>query len=338
MEQDTTKPDRFELFVNAVKDYAFIRFDVQNRVTDWNAGAERILGYSEQEILGHDGAVFFTPEDRAAKQPEQELQTAVREGRAEDERWHLRNDGSRFRASGVMTPLRDQAGQLIGFAKVLRDVTERERTRERLERAVQEKDSLLREVHHRVKNNLQVIVSLLSMHARHAKDRHAADLIAETQNRVRAIARIHESLYGSVDLSMVRFGTYVNQLVSDLVSFYGMEDRVTARVDAEEITLEIERAIPLALITNELLCNALKHGFPDGRSGVIGVALAQQGAEARLCVSDDGVGIPSFVNTETAGSMGFHLVRTLSAQLQGQLEVSSTAGATIALQFAITPE
>ena len=338
MEQDTTKPDRFELFANAVKDYAFILFDAQNRVTDWNAGAERILGYSEQEILGQDGAIFFTPEDRVAKQPEQELQLAVSEGRAEDERWHIRKDGSRFRASGVMTPLRADEEQPIGYVKVLRDVTERERARERLERAVHEKDSLLREVHHRVKNNLQVIVSLLSMHAKHAKDRHAAGLIAETQNRVRAIARIHEGLYGSADLSTVRFGSYLTQLVSDLVSFYGMEDRVKARVEAEEITLELDRAIPLALFTNELLCNSLKHGFPEGRRGLISVALAREGTDARLSISDDGVGLPAGVNTETAGSMGFHLVRILSAQLQAHLEMASTGGTTITLRFAITPE
>jgi PAS domain S-box-containing protein len=338
VERNTTKPDRFQLFADSVKDYAFIQYDARNRVTDWNTGAERVLGYNEQEIIGQDGAIFFTPEDRAAKQPEMELATAVTAGRAEDERWHVRKDGSRFRASGVMTPLRDDAGQLIGFAKVMRDVTERERARERLERANHEKDSLLREIHHRVKNNLQVIVSLLSMHARHVADPHAAELIIETQNRVRAIARIHESLYGSSDLSMVRFGSYLNRLASDLVSFYGMRDRVATHVQAEEITLEIERAIPLALITNELLCNALKHGFPEGRTGVISVALTQNGADARLCVFDDGIGLPKSVNLDTATSMGFHLIRILSAQLQAHAEMSSNAGTRIALQFAINPE
>jgi two-component sensor histidine kinase len=189
-----------------------------------------------------------------------------------------------------------------------------------------------------VKNNLQVIVSLLSMHARHVADPHATELMVETQNRVRAIARIHESLYGSSDLSMVRFGSYLNQLASDLVSFYGMQDRVRTRVAAEEITLEIDRAIPLALITNELLCNSLKHGFPDGRGGLISVALTHNGADARLCVSDNGIGLPASLNPDTASSMGFHLIRILSAQLQTQPEVSSSAGTRIELQFAIKPE
>jgi PAS domain S-box-containing protein len=333
-----TKLDRFELFANAVKDYAFIQFDARNRVTHWNAGAERILGYSEAEVIGESGAIFFTPEDRAAGAHLAELETALRHGRAEDERWHVRKDGSLFRASGVMTPLYNDNREVFGFAKVLRDVTEREQDRRRLERAVQEKDALLREVHHRVKNNLQVIVSLISLQARHVADTHASEMLTETQNRVRAIARIHETLYGSVDLSMVHFGRYLTQLVADLIAFYGVDHRISARVSAADVTVDIERAIPLALITNELVCNALKHGFPGDRSGHLAVSLSVSDKMGRLRISDDGVGLPQEFRPETAESMGFHLVNILSTQLQAEVESASAGGTVVAITFPITPE
>jgi PAS domain S-box-containing protein len=130
--QDPSLRASFDLFIDSVTDYAFITLDVENHVTGWNTGAERIFGYRESEILGHSGAVFFTPEDRGRGEVERELGTALREGRAEDERWHLRKDGSRFWASGVMTVMRDEAGRPRGFAKICRDLTERKRAADAL--------------------------------------------------------------------------------------------------------------------------------------------------------------------------------------------------------------
>src|SRR4028118_2190418 len=205
------EPDRFQLFADGVREYAFIQFDASNCVTDWNTGAKRLLGYTEEEILGRSGALFFTPEDQAAGEPAREVGMAVENGTAEDERWHVRKDGSRFRASGVLTKLCDDEGRLVGFAKVLRDVTEREQTRQRLERSLAEKDALLREIHHRVKNNLQVVVSLLGMQMRHVEDSRAIASFEETINRVRSIARIHEALYATPDLASVQFSTYLHQ-------------------------------------------------------------------------------------------------------------------------------
>src|SRR6478672_9246258 len=114
----------FHLLMENVKDFAIFMLDPEGRIVSWNTGAERILGYTEPEILGQPFAVIFTPEDIGRRRPEYELQTARETGRAEDERWHLRKDGSRLWASGVVTPLRDESGELQGFAKILRDITE----------------------------------------------------------------------------------------------------------------------------------------------------------------------------------------------------------------------
>ncbi|HYP06996.1 MAG TPA: histidine kinase dimerization/phosphoacceptor domain -containing protein [Bryobacteraceae bacterium] len=325
--------DRFHLFVDGVKDYAFIQFDGANRVTDWNAGAERLLGYTEAEILGCPGDIFFTPEDRERGMPEQEVVTARERGTAEDERWHIRKDGTRFRASGVMTRLCDDHGNLAGFAKVFRDVTEREQVRERLQRSLVEKDVLLREIHHRVKNNLQVIVSLLGLQARYIQDPGALASIEETTNRVRAIARIHEALYGNSDLASIHFSSYLNQLVQDLTAFYDVSQRIETRVSAAPVTLDIDLAVPLALITNELICNAMKHGFPDRENGSIVVEFAMSEGGGRLTVADNGIGLPPGFDAFRAASMGFNLIRILAEQLEAELEVQSSGGTQVVVRF-----
>jgi two-component sensor histidine kinase len=271
------------------------------------------------------------------------MQTAVREGRAEDERWHLRKDGSRFRASGVMTPMRNDGGALIGFAKVMRDVTERERAREELETSLRDKTMLLREVHHRVKNNLQVIVSLINLQTSHVNDPRVIGMFEETQNRVRAIATIHERLYSTDDLASVHFGMHLDQLARHLWAFYGMEERIQLDIDTADVALDIDQAIPLALISNELLCNAFKHAFPDERRGLIFVRLRYIVGEAsqhagELEISDNGIGIPDTVDIRTAQSMGFHLVRILTEQLHASPTVTRQNGTCVRVRFSIRDE
>jgi PAS domain S-box-containing protein len=330
------KQDRFQLFADGVKDYAFIQFDASNRVTDWNTGATRLLGYTEAEILGQSGAIFFTPEDQARSEPEREVGIALGEGTAEDERWHVRKDGSRFRASGVLTKLCDDEGRLLGFAKVFRDVTEREQARERLERSLAEKDALLREIHHRVKNNLQVIVSLLGLQSRYIQDPHALASLEETTNRVRAISRIHEALYGTTDLASIQFSSYLHQLVRDLTAFYDLSQRIHTDVEAAPLALDIEQAVPLALITNELVCNAMKHAFSDRESGGISVTLFKQPSLAELTVRDDGHGLPADFDPATSGGMGFNLIRILTEQIEADLNIQTDGGTRITVRFPLT--
>src|SRR4051795_2412317 len=162
--------ERFRLFSDNVTDYALVPVDVAGNVSGWNTGAERTFGYPEPEIVGQPVRLFFTPEDREKGESEKDLSRALSQGRAEDERWMVRRDSRRFWARWVTTPMRDKMGDLRGFAKVLRDETERKELQEQLTSSLQEKDLLLREVHHRVKNNLHVISSLLSLQAGQTDD------------------------------------------------------------------------------------------------------------------------------------------------------------------------
>jgi len=210
----------------------------------------------------------------------------------------------------VTTPMLDEAGDLRGYAKVLRDETERRNAEQRMRASLAEKHALLQEIHHRVKNNLQVITSLLSIQAARIENPEVSAVLADTENRVRAIAALHESLYNSQDLANIEFGSYASNLVRNLVGFYGIdEERLKVTVNAADLVVDIGQAIPLGLILNELVVNAFKHAFPNAQPGSLEVQLAylrnhagnhpkrQEGRMldeglGQLVVKDDGVGLP----------------------------------------------
>jgi PAS domain S-box-containing protein len=339
--------DRWRLFADSTGDYAFILLDRENRVVDWNTGAERLLGYKSEEIVGQSWELLFTPEDRWAGTPSEEISAALRDGRAEDERWHVRQDGGLFRASGVLTVVRDESGQVIGFAKVLRDVSAREEARERLEQSLRERTALLREVHHRVKNNLQMILSLIRLQADRVTDPQLLKALEQTQARVRAIAGVHERLYASPDFATIHVEPYLRAMAYDVQNSQDTSGRIHVQVDIADLALGIDDAVPLGLITSELLCNAFKHAFPDGRRGTVllKVTYVRRGGEnrpssrAQLEISDDGVGLPADFDIETHESLGFELVRILARQLHAEVIVDKSApGAHFALLFPLAAE
>ncbi len=262
-----------------------------------------------------------------------EMGHASTEGRSEDERWHVRKDGSRFFASGVMTVVRDDSGQARGFAKVMRDVTEKKEADEQLRASLREKEVLLKEIHHRVKNNLQVITSLLNIQTQYLRNTEAREVLDDVRNRVHSIAAIHEMLYESGDLSRIDFEAYLRQIASDLIAFYGIDgDRIRVVIDAQPVKLNISQAVPCGLIVSELLTNAVKHAFPDDRRGVVKVRLHPDG-ECVLVVSDDGVGLPENLDPKRSGSMGLQLVHLLTEQLPGTVEIDGSNGTRVTIRF-----
>ena len=217
------------------------------------------------------GAILFTPEDRAKAEAEREIRTATQNGWAEDERWHLRRDGSRFFASGALTAMHDGRGRTVGFAKVMRDITDRKQAETQIQSSLREKDVLLKEIHHRVKNNLQMIVSLASLQSSYLQDLTAIGVLDEMRNRIQSIAAIHDLLYDSADLSKIDFSSvYLRRMVDSLsprLHDFQAESKIDVEVHAEEISLDLNQAIPCGLIVNELLTNAVKHAFPGEQKG-----------------------------------------------------------------------
>lgn len=339
--------ERLRLYLENVTDYALLQVDLAGRISRWNTGAERTFGYTEKEILGEPMRLLYPREEAARGDAEHDLEAARESGRFEDARLLVRKDGSELFARWVTTPMRDESGQVLGFAKVLRDETERQRTEQQIRASLNEKQALLQEIHHRVKNNLQVITSLLSIQATRLENAEIASVLADTENRVRAIAALHETLYSSENLANIEFGSYAEELVRALVHFYRVEEeRISVKVSTTDLVIGIGQAIPLGLILNELVTNCLKHAFPTGRSGHLTVQVAYMpnhttvdeaqnpnDGRAKLTVQDDGVGLPGDLNWMETQSMGWHLVNILVRQLQGKVEVSSPPGITVTIEF-----
>jgi PAS domain S-box-containing protein len=219
----------------------------------------------------------------------------------------------------------------------------RKKTDAQVKASLEEKDVLLKEVHHRVKNNMQVISSLLNLQSRHLHDPRVAEAFRDSQRRIRSMALIHERLYQSSDLSRIEFSQYLRNLATHLFHSYQVDaNRVRLRMDAEPIYLNINTAIPCGLIVNELVSNSLKHGFPEGRSGEVAVELRHVPEDGYLLrVKDDGIGFPEGLDIRRTETLGMQVVTTLVSQIDGRLEFEKTqasGGTSFTLQFNELPQ
>jgi two-component sensor histidine kinase len=217
------------------------------------------------------------------------------------------------------------------------DLSHRKHEEARIRAALREKDILLSEIHHRVKNNLQIVSSLLDLQAARVSDQAMRDLLRDSQNRIHSMALIHQALYGSKDLASVDFAQFSETLLSALIQSYEIDpDRIAIRVDVEPVQLPIDIAVPCGLVVNELITNALKHAFPNRGRGEIRIALTRQvGNEVLLSVSDNGIGLPDHVDTSRIETIGLQLVGLLADQLGGEISISQSSPTRFSLQFQI---
>jgi two-component sensor histidine kinase len=242
----------------------------------------------------------------------------------------LRKDGTEMPIEIGLNPLRTPDGDFVLSSVV--DITERKRRTTELTAALREREVLLQEVHHRVKNNLQIISSLINMQLRNLEPGPSGDALVECQTRVQAIALIHEQLYQSKDYAQIPFAEYVRSLANNVFSATGSS--IALQLDLQDVALTVEQAIPCGLVLNELITNALKHAFRDGRAGRVQVGLARLAdGRCRISVVDDGIGLPGGLDTISSTSLGLQLVRSLAEQLEAELEVEGHAGASFRLTF-----
>ncbi len=318
-----------EIF-NSTNEAIFV-FDAAGRLLDVNEAMLRMYGLANKEQALADPAAYL-----ASGVPPYTMEEAGR---------HLRNAlagepqtliWSARRAGGetfwVETSLRStRIGGERRILAVVRDITERIRTERMISESLREKEAMLKEIHHRVKNNLQVISSLLSLQSMDLSN--APEAFRESQNRIKSMALIHERLYRSESLAGVEFDEYLHSIVDQLVYSYGKRS-VRSVVDARGIILEIDKAIPCGLIVNELVSNALKHGFPGERAGMIRVSIVREG-EGRLVltVNDDGVGIPPGWDPHQANTLGLTIIKGLTEQLDGTFEMTTTGGVCFTIRF-----
>jgi two-component sensor histidine kinase len=215
------------------------------------------------------------------------------------------------------------------------EIAERVLAQEKITASLREKEVLLKEVHHRVKNNLQIITSLLNLQASKIKDKTLEAMFRDSQGRVKTMALIHEKLYRSENLSEVNFSDYVDSLTRYMMStISGNRERITIRQDIDDILLGVDIAIPCGLIINELVTNSLKYAFPDGKGGEIAVSCKKESdGRISLVIGDNGVGIASHVDIENSETLGMQLVNSLIGQLDGTMKIERECGTRFTLEF-----
>jgi PAS domain S-box-containing protein len=241
-----------------------------------------------------------------------------------------RGDGSTFHGL-IYSSLISEGGQPIGLRSLVVDISEQRRIQRDLQASVAEKELMLKEIHHRVKNNLQIISSLLSLQSSAISDPTDIALFGESVDRIRSMALIHDRLYKSPDLAGIEFREYIESLVTSLFHSYGRRS-INFRTDVQDVRLSIDTAIPFGLIINELVTNALKHAFPEGREGEIKVSLTPcDDGGVRLSVADSGIGMPDQIDLEKTTSLGLQLVSILTHQLMGTIEIQRGGGTTFSI-------
>lgn len=289
-----------------------VAVEPRNGIILFNQRAEAMFGYRAAEVLGKP------------------LEILVGAGRKETQ-WR-RKDGSEFSAESSRSELPFNGPTI--WVYILQDITPPRVTEERLRATLREKDVLIEEVHHRVKNNLQVITSLLGLQARTIKDPGTRKNFEESRYRIQAMAILHEILYESSSLAEIDFADYLRRLVEHLVRSYGAAARIRTEVRLEPLQCHRDVALPCGLIVNELLSNAFKYAFPGGKTGGIRVVL-RRGSKGKvsLMVRDNGVGLPPGLDWETSPTLGLRLVRTLARQIEADVKTSGRQGTLFSITF-----
>jgi len=327
---------------------AIITKDMQGIIRSWNAAAEDMLGYTAEEIIGQP-VTRLIPGDHETE--ESVIMARIRRGQriVPFETVRLMKDGRSVEVTVTVTPIFGNAGQIVGASKIVRDMTSARLSAEALQAVnvelkllvktrtaeLKERESLLQEVHHRVKNNLQIISSLINRQVRGLEDASSRVALQDCQSRVMAMAQIHEMLYQSADYARVPFAKSARELAERvLVASGNANGAVGLHFELEDLSLRVEHAIPCALILNELVANALKHAFPNGAIGTIRVQFRHASDHlVFLSVGDDGVGISPGLDLDSLTSVGVQLVRTLVKQLEGRLEIIRAPGSNFRITF-----
>ena len=231
------------------------------------------------------------------------------------------------------SPIKDHEGNVLGSIHIAHDITKRKEIEEKLEKTLEEKNTLMKEIYHRTKNNLMVISSLLNLQSRYITDENTQSIFKESQNRAKSMAMIHEKLYRSGDLEHLNFAEYIVNLSNDLYDTYTLDKNLIKLVlNIDEVTLNVDISIPLALILNELLTNSLKHAFPDGK-GEIRVELKNYDENYQLSVWDNGIGFPEDLDYHDTNTIGMLIINSLTDQIDGELNLERDNGTKFTVTF-----
>jgi two-component system, sensor histidine kinase PdtaS len=294
----------------------------QGTIVLMNCHADRLFGYEQGALTGQPVECLIPARFREAHPALRSHFLTAPQARpmgAGRDLFALRSDGVELPVEIGLNPIDTEQGPMVLAAVV--DITERKHREEVTRAALQEKEMLLGEIHHRVKNNLQIIHSLLDLQALNVEDPRFGEMLRESQGRLRSMALIHQTLYKSQDFAAVNFRLFLSELLPVLTDTYALvAEKIHQHVNAEGVRLTITTAIPCGLIVNELVANALKHAFPGDREGNIWIDITQLEGQVTLSISNDGVALDNDFDVES-GTLGMRLVHLLVEQLHGKLDV-----------------
>jgi PAS domain S-box-containing protein len=317
--------------LNCAKD-AFVLTDLQDRILYVNQSFVDTYGYNEEEVLGQEMTILRTSGEQF--EVPRQIKGGKKNGSWSAELLNRRKNGEVFPVELWVSDVRNDAGEPVATVSVARDISERKESEALTQASLREKEVLLKEVHHRVKNNLQVITSLLNLQADRSNDEHVQAVLRNNQARIKSMALVHEELYQSEEFALVNFSDYLRRLTSSLVQAYDKAGKaIQLHYDMDDLCLGIDAAIPCGLIVNELLTNTIHHAFKGRRGGNVKIRFFRHGRKFLLGVSDDGVGLPESIDVHSTETLGLHLVSTLTEQLRGILSVTRNGGTSFILEF-----
>lgn len=326
--------ERFKTVAESALD-VIITTDLDGRIMYYNNSLQNIFGYSKDEMVGESITTLMPIKKREHHVDLVNKFKIIRNPKSLGftiKSIGLRKDGSEFPIEVSHSIWKHDNENFVTV--IIRDVTERDEAENQIKKSLREKEILLKEVHHRVKNNLQIISSLLDLQESYVKeDPKAVNVLQESQNRVLSMAMIYELLYQTKDLNSVNFSDYIQNIVLNLINTYGAKQSVVPIINAEDIYLNIETAIPCGLIISELISNALKHAFKNDDGELLVSFKTRGNDEYELMVCDDGVGLPGGMDYRNVDSLGLKLVDSLVSQLDGTIELDRTKGSKFIITF-----
>ncbi|MBM9578430.1 response regulator [Leptospira sp. 201903070] len=327
--------ERYRLFFQFNPHPAFLFEDDSFRIVEVNQAVLEKYGYKETELIGKQiFEVFNTKDSERLRTEIGSYQFGVNKGGSF---YHKKKDGGEIITESTIYKFRFR-NQILDLA-VITDVTEMVRNRESILASLAEKDTLIQEIHHRVKNNMQIMVSLLNLQADNAMSRELTSkelygLLKDTESRVFSMSLVHNELYKSRDLSHVDFESYLSMLLQNLWNLYGVGPRVRHVIDAQGLILNMDTAIPLGLIACELVTNAIKHAFVEGANGEVNIKAEENEGKVTVTICDNGKGIPEGISFFDHETLGLQLVKILTKQISGELKVEDAKpGTKFQIQF-----
>lgn len=302
---------------------------------EWvNEGFTKITGYTKEEFTASRGIHIRdltnnSNIDRIIKDCIREKQSFIYESEM------TTKDNRKIWMSSTLTPVFDANGSLKNIVVIDSDITLRKKMEEQIRESLEEKGLLLKEIHHRVKNNLQIIISLFNLQSNYVHDANASKALKEGQDRIKSMALIHERFYQAEGTSRIDFDEYINRLCESLQHSSGIStEKVKMEIDSEKISLDIDTAVPCGLIINELVSNAFKHAFTGKEKGIIKVTFGVNGNQTyKLVVSDNGVGLPKGMDFYSADTLGLQLIQALADQIEAKVSVNTVNGLTVTVDF-----